>query len=111
RPTRTVAHGDRIGSLEVVATPGHTPGHVAYLDTRDGTLFCGDVFSTLGGVETTARLNPRLPLATMSTWHRPMVVESAPRPRALHRARLAPGHGRVVSAPGAAMDAAIRRVS
>src|SRR4051794_27086658 len=26
--------GDRVGSLEVVAAPGHTPGHVAYLDTR-----------------------------------------------------------------------------
>ena len=35
RPTRTVEAGDRIGSLEVVAAPGHTPGHVAFLDVRD----------------------------------------------------------------------------
>src|ERR1700739_5008867 len=24
--------GDRVGSLEVIASPGHTPGHVAFLD-------------------------------------------------------------------------------
>ena len=48
-PTRTVAPGERIGSLEVVAAPGHTPGQIALLDTRDRTLICGDAFSTLGG--------------------------------------------------------------
>jgi len=57
RPTRTLTHGDRVGSLEVVAAPGHTPGHVAFLDPRDGTLYCGDAFSTLGGVATTAKAN------------------------------------------------------
>src|SRR6478752_5981806 len=30
RPTRTLAPGDLVGSLEVVAAPGHTPGHVAF---------------------------------------------------------------------------------
>src|SRR5215471_18101513 len=30
--------GDRVGSLEVVSSPGHTPGHIAFLDTRDQTL-------------------------------------------------------------------------
>src|SRR3954452_12775032 len=34
RPGRTFAAGDRVGSLEVVAAPGHTPGQVAFLDTR-----------------------------------------------------------------------------
>ena len=63
RPTRTVEAGERIGSLEVVASPGHTPGHVAFLDTRDRTLYCGDTYSTLGGVATTAKLEPALPAA------------------------------------------------
>jgi glyoxylase-like metal-dependent hydrolase (beta-lactamase superfamily II) len=111
RPTLTVRHGDRIGSLEVIAAPGHTPGHVALLDTRDRTLLCGDAYSTLWGVETTARPNPRFPLPGLATWHRPTALESALRLLALEPARLAPGHGQVVEAPAAAMKAAIDRAS
>ncbi|HMJ36887.1 MAG TPA: MBL fold metallo-hydrolase [Baekduia sp.] len=110
-PTRTVVGGDRIGSLEVVAAPGHTPGHVALLDARDGTLLCGDAYSTLGGVATSARMNPRFPLPTFATWSREIELESARALRALNPARLAPGHGPIVEAPGAAMDAAIAKAS
>ena len=109
RPTRTFEPGERIGSLEVVAAPGHTPGHVAFLDTRDRTLYCGDAYSTLGGVWTTAKVNPRFPLPGFATWHRPTALESARALRALDPARLAPGHGKVVESPAAAMDAAIAR--
>ncbi|HMN29045.1 MAG TPA: MBL fold metallo-hydrolase, partial [Caldilineaceae bacterium] len=28
RPTRLLADGDWVGSLQVVSTPGHTPGHI-----------------------------------------------------------------------------------
>lgn len=110
-PTRTFEPGERIGSLEVVAAPGHTPGHVALLDVRDRTLLCGDAFSTLGGVETCARTNPRFPLPAFATWHRPTALESARRLRALEPSALAPGHGKVVEAPLAEMDAAIERAS
>jgi len=109
RPTRELAHGDRVGSLEVVASPGHTPGHVAFLDTRDGTLYCGDAYSTLGGVATTAKTNPRFPLPATATWHRPTALESAKALRALDPTRLAPGHGKVVDSPARAMDTAIAR--
>jgi glyoxylase-like metal-dependent hydrolase (beta-lactamase superfamily II) len=111
RPGRTFEPGERVGSLEVIGNPGHTPGHVAFLDTRDRTLYCGDTFSTLGGVYTSAKVNPLFPLPTMATWHRPMVVESARALRALDPPRLAPGHGKVVDNPGAAMDAAIAKAS
>jgi glyoxylase-like metal-dependent hydrolase (beta-lactamase superfamily II) len=110
-PTRTVGDGDRIGSLEVVATPGHTPGHIALLDTRDRTLYCGDVYSTLGGVASSAKANPRFPLVRMGTWSPELDLESARILRGLDPARLAPGHGKLVEAPGAAMDAAIARVA
>jgi glyoxylase-like metal-dependent hydrolase (beta-lactamase superfamily II) len=99
--------GEPVGSLEVIASPGHTPGHVAFLDPRDGTLYCGDTFSTLGGVSTTAKINWRFPLPTMATWHRPLVIESARALRDLNPSRLAPGHGKVVESPAAAMDKAI----
>jgi glyoxylase-like metal-dependent hydrolase (beta-lactamase superfamily II) len=110
-PGRTVVAGDRIGSLEVVAAPGHTPGHVALLDPRDGTLICGDAFSTLGGVATSAKMNPKFPLPAFATWSAEIELESARALRALDPARLAPGHGPVVEAPGAAMDAAIAKAA
>jgi glyoxylase-like metal-dependent hydrolase (beta-lactamase superfamily II) len=110
-PSRVIAPGERIGSLEVVAAPGHTPGQLALFDARDGTLICGDAFSTLGGVETAARVNPRFPVMTFATWHRPTALESARSLRALYPERLAPGHGKIVEAPGTAMDAAIARAS
>jgi glyoxylase-like metal-dependent hydrolase (beta-lactamase superfamily II) len=99
KPTQFVEDGDTIGSLEVIFTPGHTPGHIALLDSRDGTLFCGDVFSTLGGMATTARVNPLFPLPAMATWHPPTVIESAKLLADLSADRLAPGHGRVVENP------------
>jgi glyoxylase-like metal-dependent hydrolase (beta-lactamase superfamily II) len=111
RPTRTVEPGERIGSLEVIASPGHTPGHVSFFDHRDGTLITGDAYSTLGGVETTAHTNWRFPLPAMGTWHRPTELQSARRLRQLDPARLAPGHGRIVENPGRAMDAAIARAA
>jgi glyoxylase-like metal-dependent hydrolase (beta-lactamase superfamily II) len=111
KPTRTLAPGERVGSLEVVAAPGHTPGQVAFLDTRDRTLICGDAYSTLGGVATTAKPNPRFPIPALATWDRAIALESARALRALDPSRLAPGHGKVVDAPLPAMDAAIARAA
>jgi glyoxylase-like metal-dependent hydrolase (beta-lactamase superfamily II) len=110
-PTATFQPGDRVGSLEVVAAPGHTPGHVAFLDTRDRTLLCGDAFTTINGVQTTAKVTLRFPLAAMATWNPELEIATARALRALDPARLAPGHGRIVDAPGAAMDQAIAKVA
>jgi glyoxylase-like metal-dependent hydrolase (beta-lactamase superfamily II) len=108
-PTATFAPGDRVGSLEVHAAPGHTPGQVAFLDPRDGTLYCADTYSTLAGVATTAKPYVRFPLPGYATWHGPTALETARAMRALDPARLAPGHGKVVESPGAEMDRAIAR--
>lgn len=109
RPTRTVTGGDRIGSLEVVATPGHTPGHIALLDTRDGTLYAGDAVATVGAVATTAEAHWRFPLPGLSTWHRPTALASARTILDLDPRRLASGHGRVVEQSRAALVRAIER--
>jgi glyoxylase-like metal-dependent hydrolase (beta-lactamase superfamily II) len=108
-PTRTIADGDMVGSLRVIATPGHTPGHVALLDTRDQTVLCGDVFASLGGVATSAKGNWRFPLPATATWDKATELESARKLLALTPARLAPGHGKIIDAPHNAMAAAIDR--
>jgi glyoxylase-like metal-dependent hydrolase (beta-lactamase superfamily II) len=108
-PDVMLSAGDRVGSLEVVASPGHTPGHVAYLDARDRTLIAGDVFTTLGGAAVTSHFNLRFPFAAMGTWDNAMDLESAGALRALDPAVLAVGHGRALHDPGPAMDKAIAR--
>jgi glyoxylase-like metal-dependent hydrolase (beta-lactamase superfamily II) len=106
-PARLVADGDTIGSLRVLATPGHTPGHAAFFDTRDGTLYAGDSFTTTRGVATSAVVPWQYPMAGLATWNRHLDLTSARRLAGLHPARLAPGHGPVIDEPGPAMTRAI----
>jgi glyoxylase-like metal-dependent hydrolase (beta-lactamase superfamily II) len=111
QPDTLLKEGDRIGSLEVVASPGHSPGHIAFLDVRDKTLFAGDVYSTAGGVRVTNKVNPLFPLVGMATEDRDLDLESARKLAALEPALLAVGHGKSIRGPKAAMDAAVRRGS
>ncbi len=108
-PTRTFEDGDSVGSLRVIATPGHTPGHVSFLDPRSNTLVCGDAFSTLGGVATSAKVNWKFPLPASATWNKPTELESAKKLLALNPEHLAPGHGKIVDSPTTAMAKAVNR--
>src|SRR5947199_865166 len=83
KPDRMLHAGDRVGSLEVVASPGHTPGHVAFLDTRDRALLAGDVFTTYGSAAVTSHFYWRFPFAAMATWDKSRDLESARALRAL----------------------------
>ena len=102
-PTQLLEDSDMVGSLQAVMSPGHTPGHMAFLDTREGTLIAGDAFQTLGGLAVAGQLRGRFPLLALFTWHVPTALESAQRLTALEPARLAVGHGPVLEAPTEAM--------
>ncbi len=108
KPTRTLEPGDRVGSLEVIASPGHTPGHAAFFDTRDRTLIAGDALQTQGGVAVSGDMRWLFPFPAMATWHKPTALVSGRALRALEPSRLAVGHGRVLEDPLVAMDQAIR---
>ena len=110
-PDTRLVGGERIGSLEVIRSPGHTPGHMAFLDTRDRTLIAGDTFTSYWRTEVPNRLSQRFPLAAMGTQDRVQVVEAAHILRRLEPAILVVGHGPAVHTPAAAMDAAIARAS
>jgi glyoxylase-like metal-dependent hydrolase (beta-lactamase superfamily II) len=107
QPTRLLAPGDRIGALEVIASPGHTPGHIAFFDHRDRTLIAGDAFSTKAGISTGGTLRLLFPFPALATWHRPTSVQSAEALRRLQPARLAVGHGPTLENPVPAMERAI----
>jgi glyoxylase-like metal-dependent hydrolase (beta-lactamase superfamily II) len=108
-PDVRLAPGDRVGSLEVIPSPGHTPGHVSFLDTRDRTLIAGDVFTSIGSVAVSSHFYLRFPLAAMATFDKPTDLQSARALRALDPALLVVGHGPAVAAPAAAIDTAIAR--
>ncbi len=99
RPTRLLEDGDAVGSLRAVASPGHTPGHMAFWDTRDETLIAGDAFQTQAGLAVAGDVRLLFPLPALATWHKPTALESARKLTALRPKRLAVGHGPVLEDP------------
>lgn len=95
-PNRLLKEGDTVGSLQVIASPGHTPGHIAFFDPRDKTLIAGDAFTTTAGTSTAGTLRWLFPLTAIATWDKPTGLRSAEKLVALKPSRLAVGHGRVL---------------
>lgn len=108
QPTRLLKPGDLLGSLRVVAAPGHTPDHVAFYDERDGSLIAGDAFQTQAGIAVAGVRRWLFPFPAMATWHLPTALATAVSLRALNPTQLIVGHGRVLANPLAPMDEAIR---
>lgn len=107
RPTRFIADGDQIGSLEVISTPGHTPGQIALFDVRDGSLIAGDAFQTRAGVAVAGVVRPLFPFPAMGTWDHRLALQSASKLYNLNPSRLAVGHGSVLEHPAKAIEVAI----
>jgi glyoxylase-like metal-dependent hydrolase (beta-lactamase superfamily II) len=107
KPTRALMPGDRVGSLEAIAAPGHTPGHLAFIDQRDRALIAGDAFQTRGGVAVSGTIKLLFPFPALGTWHAPTALASARALRALEPSLLAIGHGVMLTAPLPAIDQAI----
>jgi len=99
-PDRLLAPGDRVGSLEVHGAAGHSPGQIAFLDTRDRTLYCGDALHSFGGeLHVTDRGTRRFPFPSVVVFDPAAARRTGRELSALEPARVAPGHGRVIEAP------------
>lgn len=99
--TRLLVEDDKVCHLRVIATPGHTPGHVSFLDERDGTLIAGDAVVGFGGVRVVGDSPWYFPLADMATWHAPMALESVRKLASLDLDGIAMGHGPAIIGPHA----------
>jgi glyoxylase-like metal-dependent hydrolase (beta-lactamase superfamily II) len=109
-PDTLLQPGDRVGSLRVVDASGHTPGQIGFLDTRDGTLICGDAWITVGTPFICHERPLRFPVPGMvGTWHGPTSLATAAALAELEPRRLASGHGSVVDDPLSAMQEALAR--
>jgi len=107
KPTRLVRDGDRIGSLRVVASPGHTPGHVSYFDERTGSLHAGDALQAVWRLIVAGDRNPFFPFSAMATWDRPLALSSARRLRELAPSAVGFGHGSILANPRPFLNKAI----
>jgi glyoxylase-like metal-dependent hydrolase (beta-lactamase superfamily II) len=77
-----------LGGLRVVATSGHTPGHVSLYSPSTGILFSGDSIISQGGA---LRVS-----SGPNTWDEAQARESARAQAALGASIVCAGHGQVV---------------
>ncbi len=97
-----VVDGEKIetasGHLEVVATPGHTPGHTSFLLPEEGVLFGGDFILRDGIVHVgiypyTMKYNPLKDY-----------LKSLRRVRSMNISMILPAHGEPIYEPGQRID-------
>jgi len=107
KPDRLLQEGDSVGSLQAYAAPGHTPGSMAFLDTRTGALIAGDAFQTRGGIAVSGRVKPLFPFPALATWSKTEALASGRKLLRLAPSLLAVGHGRLLAEPAAVMERAV----
>jgi glyoxylase-like metal-dependent hydrolase (beta-lactamase superfamily II) len=108
-PSVLLVDGESYGSLKVIATPGHTPGHLSFFDARSGTIIAGDALTAVGGLRVSGDSRPIFPLPNWATWHKPTAIESARKLLALDPKRIVVGHGKpVIQNAAQVLDEAIR---
>ena len=95
-PTQIVSDDEVYGSLRAIATPGHIPGQLSFLDQRDGTLFAGDALTAVGRLSVCTDTPWYFPVKHF-TWSPSTSVASARRLLDYPIERFACGHGKVRS--------------
>ena len=95
RPLTIVDDGDSVFDLEIIATPGHTPGSISVFDPIGGVLVSGD--AVLGGAEpaSVAGASPRFS-EDMATADQSIIALAALQPEAI-----LPGHGEPITVEAA----------
>ena len=91
--THWLEDGELFGSLRVIATPGHIPGHLSFLDERDGTLFAGDALVGMGRLSVSGWAPWFFPLPNFATWSKSTARASARKLLDYPIERFACGHG------------------
>ena len=93
--THLIEDGELFGSLRAIFTPGHIPGHAAYLDERDGTLYTGDALVCVGRLAVCGDTPWYFSLPSWVMWSKRLALESAERLLDYPVVQFAAGHGPV----------------
>jgi glyoxylase-like metal-dependent hydrolase (beta-lactamase superfamily II) len=94
-PTHLITEGELYGSLRCIETPGHSPGHLAFLDERDATLYAGDALLGKGYLSVSGYAPWFFPLPNGGTWSRSTALARAKKLLTFPIERFACGHGAV----------------
>ncbi|MFP3916483.1 MBL fold metallo-hydrolase [Lysinibacillus telephonicus] len=98
-PNRLLMEGDKIGSLEVVETPGHTPGSISLYAQKTGHIIVGDAFQTRGKIAVSGKIVKSFPFPAFATWNKEIAIQSAKKILELKPSLLAAGHGTIIQNP------------
>ena len=109
--TQIIEDGELFGSLRCIHTPGHIPGHFAFLDERDGTLYAGDELVAIGRLSVCGWNPWYFPLPTLAMWSSPVTLESARKLLTYPIQRFACGHGAIRPGGIAALSGAVAYAS
>ncbi len=99
RPVTAVGDGATVFDLQIVTTPGHTPGSISVLDPVGGVLVAGDAIGTAGG-------RPTLPGAQFSD-DMALAKQSVVKLGGLTFETLLVGHGDPIESGASALVAAL----
>jgi glyoxylase-like metal-dependent hydrolase (beta-lactamase superfamily II) len=102
--------GDRVGSLIVIETPGHTPGSISLLDTRTNALIAGDALQTRGGLAVAGDMKWLFPFPAFATWSKATALRSAKKLMGYQPKLLAVGHGEMIENPLKGIEKAINHL-
>ncbi|WP_100487764.1 MBL fold metallo-hydrolase [Sporolactobacillus pectinivorans] len=108
-PDTLVSEGDIIGSFQVIASPGHTPGHIALYNEKTKVLIAGDAFQIRGGVAVSGEVKPLFPFPAWATWNKEAAIQSAIKLKDLSPNLLCAGHGKLLKHPKGIMIHAIQQ--
>jgi glyoxylase-like metal-dependent hydrolase (beta-lactamase superfamily II) len=111
QPTLLLAEGDFIGSLRAIGTPGHLPGHLSFLDERDGTLYAGDALICKGGLSVSGFAPWFFPFPNFGTWDKATALASAKKLLACPIELFASGHGVIQRGGRPVLAAAIAKAT
>jgi glyoxylase-like metal-dependent hydrolase (beta-lactamase superfamily II) len=92
-----VGDGDTVLGLQIVATPGHTPGHICAFDPLAGVMLTGDALRTDGGLP--------VPPGSSFTANMAQAQQSIVKLGGLTFEVLLPGHGEPIESGASALVA------
>lgn len=109
KPTILLEDGDTIETLQIISSPGHTPGSISLYDKKQGILIVGDAMQTRAGVSVAGDTRLLFPFVSLATGSKDKALASVQRLAQLDIRLLACGHGKMIEEANKQVDEAIKR--